>query len=60
MMGTMPLLMPKMGMNTKDCILKYTPNTDTAVLVKPMRMAFIIKVITLPMACMAMEGMPTI
>ena len=33
-MGTMPLFSPKMGINTKLCSLKYTPNTVAAVEVK--------------------------
>ena len=40
MMGTMPLFKPKMGMNTKLCSLKYTPNTATAVAEKAMRIRF--------------------
>ena len=46
-------------MNTKLCSLKYTPNTETAVSVKAMRILFMPKVITLPMLCMMMEGRPT-
>jgi hypothetical protein len=34
MMGTMALLIPKTGMNTKLCSLKYTPKTAAAVAVK--------------------------
>ena len=60
MMGTMPLFTPKMGMNTKLCSLKYTPNTATAVAEKLMRIRFMPKVIRLPTHCMAMLGRPTV
>ena len=59
MMGMVPLLRPNTGMNTKDCSLKYTPNTLTAVGVKAMRILFMPKFVTEPMACMTMLGRPT-
>ena len=55
----MPLFRPKMGMNTKLCILKYAPNTAVAVGVKTKRILFMPKVITELMDCMMMEGIPT-
>ena len=58
-MGTMPLLRPNTGMNTKLCSLKYTPSTAVAVVVKPMRILFRPKVITEPMEAMMMDGTPT-
>lgn len=39
-MGTNALVTPNTGMNTKLCSLKYTPNTETAVSVKAMRILF--------------------
>ena len=49
-----------MGMNTKLCSLKYTPNTATAVAEKVIRIRFMPKVIRLPTHCMAMLGRPTV
>ena len=58
-MGTMPLFKPNTGMKIKLCSLKYTPNTAVAVEVKAIRILFIPKVITEPMAAIHMEGTPT-
>ena len=58
-MGTIPLFMPKMGIKTKLCSLKYAPRTAVAVVVKAIRILFRQKVITEPMEAMAMEGRPT-
>ena len=58
-MGTMPLLRPNTGMNTKLWSLKYTLNTATAVDEKANRIWFIPKVITEPMELRMMDGAPT-
>jgi len=58
-MATRPLLRPNTGINTKDCSLKYTPSTLTAVAPKPSRIMFISTFITEEMDCMMMLGKPT-
>ena len=58
-MGTRPLFRPNTGIKMKLWSLKYTPSTAVAVVVKPMRIWFMPKVITEPMADMMMEGTPT-
>ena len=58
MIGTMPLLRPNTGMNTKLWSLKYTPNTATAVDENAPRIRFMPNVITEPIACMIIEGTP--
>ena len=58
-MGTVPLFNPNTGINTKLWSLKYTPNTAVAVEVKPIRILFMPKVMTLPMEDMMIEGIPT-
>ncbi len=58
-MGTMPLLMPKMGMKMKLWSLKYAPKTAAAVDVNAIRMRLKPKTMTEPMADMMMDGRPT-
>ena len=55
----MPEDRPKIGMNTNDCNLKYTLNTETAVVLKPIRIAFIAPVITVPILFVMIVGAPT-
>ena len=52
-------VMPNTGMNTTDWVLKYTPNTATAVVEYAMSSAFIARFMTVPMACIMMDGTPT-
>ena len=59
MIGTMPLLSPNTGINTKLCSLKYTPKTAVAVEVNDIRILFIPKVMTEPRDAIMMEGTPT-
>ena len=59
MIGIIPLFSPKTGMKMKLWSLKYTPNTAAAVEEKIRRILFIPKVMTEPMACMIMDGIPT-
>ena len=59
MIGTIPEERPKIGMNTKDWSLKYTLKMDTAVVLKPMRIAFIAPVIMVPILLVMIVGAPT-
>jgi len=59
MIGIIPLLRPKTGIKTKLCNLKYTPKTAVAVVEKVIKIVFIPKVMTLPIDCMMIDGIPT-
>ena len=58
-MGTMPLLMPKMGMKMKLWSLKYAPKTAAAVDVNAMRIRLRPKTMNEPIEAMMMDGRPT-
>ena len=59
-MGIIPLLRPNTGMKIKLWSLKYTPNTAAAVEENIRRILFMPNVMTEPMDCMMMDGIPTL
>ena len=58
MIGTDALFMPKIGMNTKLCSLKYTPKVVTARSENAASILLMLKFITAPTDCSTMDGMP--
>ena len=58
MIGVIPLLSPNTGMKKKLCSLKYTPNTAVAVDENVIRIRFMEYVITEPIDCMIIDGIP--